>query len=58
MEQGGWVRNQRGAGWCYGAEVTAKFLRDNRLLCLIRAHQLCQEGYNVLWDQVGRSYTT
>ena len=58
VEQGGWVRNQRGAGWCYGVEVTAKFLRDNGLQCLIRAHQLCQEGYNVLWDQVGPTLLT
>ena len=54
-EQAGWVRNSRGAGWCFGQEVTERFLRVNGLLCLIRAHQLCHEGYSVLWDKVGQS---
>ena len=50
VEQGGWTRSSRGAGWCFGAEVTRRWLRVNGLECLVRAHQLCQEGYNLLFD--------
>lgn len=39
----------RGAGYLFGSDVMAKFCHDNNLIQLIRAHQLCNEGYVSYW---------
>lgn len=39
----------RGAGYLFGYEVMGKFCHDNDLVQLIRAHQLCNEGYVSYW---------
>lgn len=42
--------SQRGAGYTFGAQVVKKFLEVNKMSHILRAHQLCQEGYQVLYD--------
>lgn len=39
----------RGAGYLFGSDVMSKFCHDNNLIQLIRAHQLCNEGYVSYW---------
>lgn len=40
----------RGAGYTFGAQVVRKFLEVNGMNHILRAHQLCQEGFQVLYD--------
>ncbi|KAK3987627.1 ser thr protein phosphatase [Cladorrhinum sp. PSN332] len=40
----------RGAGYTFGAQVVKKFLGVNKMSHILRAHQLCQEGYQTLFD--------
>ncbi|MCJ1271827.1 putative serine/threonine protein phosphatase [Lobaria immixta] len=40
----------RGAGYTFGAQVVKKFLEVNSMNHILRAHQLCQEGYQILYD--------
>ncbi|KAK9472345.1 Metallo-dependent phosphatase-like protein [Dipodascopsis tothii] len=40
----------RGAGYTFGAEIVKKFLAVNNMVHILRAHQLCDEGYQVLFD--------
>jgi serine/threonine-protein phosphatase PPG1 len=40
----------RGAGYTFGAQVVKKFLDVNSMSHILRAHQLCQEGYQILYD--------
>ncbi|CAG8528290.1 3803_t:CDS:2 [Paraglomus occultum] len=40
----------RGAGYTFGGEVVKKFLHINSMEHILRAHQLCMEGYQVLYD--------
>ncbi|KAJ3120526.1 putative serine/threonine protein phosphatase [Physocladia obscura] len=42
----------RGAGYLFGKIVTAQFLATNDLGHICRAHQLCMEGYQVLFDDL------
>lgn len=42
----------RGAGYTFGAQVVKKFLAVNGMSHILRAHQLCQEGYQVLYDDL------
>lgn len=39
-----WVFSARGAGYLFGKEVVDKFLADNNLSMILRAHQLAREG--------------
>jgi serine/threonine-protein phosphatase PPG1 len=41
----------RGAGYTFGAGVVHKFLQMNGLMHILRAHQLCMEGYASLFDR-------
>lgn len=40
----------RGAGYTFGSDVVKKFLQVNNMSHILRAHQLCQEGYQILYD--------
>lgn len=40
----------RGAGYTFGARVVRKFLELNGMNHILRAHQLCNEGYMVMFD--------
>lgn len=43
----------RGAGYTFGATIVRKFLTLNGMNHILRAHQLCMEGYSVLYgDQL------
>lgn len=41
----GYQESVRGAGYIFGADATEKFLKDNNLEFMCRAHQVAQEGY-------------
>jgi serine/threonine-protein phosphatase PPG1 len=41
----------RGAGYTFGAGVVHKFLQMNGMNHILRAHQLCMEGYASLFDR-------
>lgn len=49
-EKTGFSVSPRGAGYVFGHEVTGKFLHLNSLAHIVRAHQLCMCGYQVLFD--------
>lgn len=34
----------RGCGWCYGYASVDRFLDDNHLLCIVRAHEVQRDG--------------
>lgn len=50
-DQEGFKVSPRGAGYTFGRDVVDKFMELNHLTYFVRAHQLCQEGYQVLWDK-------
>lgn len=39
----------RGAGYTFGMAIIQKFLECNKISHILRAHQLCNEGYEVLF---------
>ena len=43
-------RLRRGAGYTFGSGVVYKFLESNRMSHILRAHQLCMEGFSSLFD--------
>ena len=44
--------SSRGAGHTFGCSVVLQFLHVNNLSHILRAHQLCMEGYQSLYDNV------
>eukprot|EP00741_Cyanophora_paradoxa_P010116 tig00020510_g9793.t1 len=50
LERPGFNISARGAGYTFGRDVVAQFLRINSVEHVLRAHQLCMEGYQVLFD--------
>ncbi len=40
----------RGAGFTFGSSIVEHFLARNGMNQIVRAHQLCMEGYQELWD--------
>lgn len=41
----------RGAGYTFGSGVVHKFLETNNMSHILRAHQLCMEGFSSLFDK-------
>ncbi|EAR82035.1 serine/threonine protein phosphatase 2A (macronuclear) [Tetrahymena thermophila SB210] len=41
----GWGLSPRGAGWTWGHDITEKFIHQNKLKLIARAHQLVMDGY-------------
>lgn len=41
----------RGAGYTFGSQVVKKFLNLNKFDHMLRAHQLCMDGYSELFDK-------
>jgi serine/threonine-protein phosphatase PPG1 len=50
QEKEDFVMSPRGAGYYFGKHVVSKFLELNGMTHILRAHQLCMEGFNVLFD--------
>lgn len=49
-------RSPRGGGLsCFGPDVTRRFCDDNRLLCCIRSHEVCEHGFE--WQRGDRCLT-
>lgn len=46
----GFVLSQRNAGYTFGSDVVEAFLRFNKFDHVLRAHQLCMEGFTVMFD--------
>ena len=46
----GFGRSERGAGYTFGGDVVNRFLELNGLDKIVRAHQLCNEGYKQEFD--------
>lgn len=45
------MTSYRGAGYTFGSGVVHKFLEQNNMGHILRAHQLCMEGYASLFDK-------
>ncbi|KAH7827857.1 putative Metallo-dependent phosphatase [Monocercomonoides exilis] len=43
----GFAQSERGAGYLFGKDIVNAFLHRNKMTHIIRAHQLCYEGYNL-----------
>lgn len=44
-EKEGFTFSQRNAGYLFGEDIVDRFLEVNGFTCILRAHQLCAEGY-------------
>jgi serine/threonine-protein phosphatase PPG1 len=52
-DRDGFTQSQRGAGYTFGTSVVSRFLKFNNISHILRAHQLCMDGYQVLFhDQL------
>jgi serine/threonine-protein phosphatase 4 catalytic subunit len=48
----GWGLSPRGAGYLFGGDVVEKFNQTNGLTLIARSHQLVQDGYNQMFNNV------
>jgi len=46
----GFTISARGAGYMFGEDVFDRFMRLNKVTHFLRAHQLCMEGYQLLFN--------
>ncbi|KAJ1893389.1 putative serine/threonine protein phosphatase [Kickxella alabastrina] len=46
----GFGRSQRGAGYTFGAQIVDRFLHNNGMSHILRAHQLCMDGFLVQFN--------
>ncbi|KAL0215693.1 hypothetical protein P9112_007877 [Eukaryota sp. TZLM1-RC] len=46
----GFRQSPRGAGWIFGEDVLNRFLHYNGLEHVVRAHQLCPNGFMLMFD--------
>lgn len=49
-ETKGFAPSNRGVGYTFGEDIVQQFLRINDIDFIIRAHQLCNEGYQTLFN--------
>lgn len=49
LSRKGFVISQRGAGYLFGEDTVKRFTHLNKLQHISRAHQLCMDGYQVLF---------
>lgn len=49
-EKGNFSLSPRGAGYTFGIDVVKKFLEMNSMDKILRAHQLCNDGYQVYFN--------
>lgn len=45
-----WENNPRGAGVIFGSKLVDRFLKENSIDYIVRAHQLIMEGYKIHFD--------
>jgi serine/threonine-protein phosphatase PPG1 len=45
-----WFMICRGAGYTFGSHIVQRFLDANKMSHILRAHQLCNAGYQVLFN--------
>merc|ERR1712039_941148 len=55
MEGPGVRRSPRGCGVLFGPDVTKRFCMDNNLVCVVRSHEMKQEGFE--WHHEQRCLT-
>lgn len=41
----GWTVNPRGAGWVWGSDISEKWIYNNKLKMICRAHQLVMDVF-------------
>jgi len=50
QQREGFNQSNRGAGYTFGCDIVERFLHINNLHHILRAHQLCMEGYQVMFE--------
>ena len=50
-DENGFILSQRGAGYMFGEDVFDRFMHVNKVTHFLRAHQLCMEGYQLLFKE-------
>jgi len=51
LDNEGFTFSPRGAGYMFGKDVVDRFLHVNGVTQVLRAHQLCMEGYQILFNK-------
>ncbi|GKT32830.1 Serine/threonine-protein phosphatase PP-X isozyme 2 [Aduncisulcus paluster] len=46
----GWMVSERGSGHIFGRQVTKKFLHVNNFAHILRAHQMCKDGFEIMFE--------
>ena len=49
-EVNGWGLSPRGAGYLFGGNIVERFMHENDLTLIARAHQLVMEGYKQMFN--------
>ncbi len=49
-DNNGFTMSARGAGYMFGKDVVDKFIERNKIKKVLRAHQLCMQGFQILFD--------
>eukprot|EP01095_Lingulamoeba_sp_RSL-Kostka_P007017 TRINITY_DN2219_c0_g1_i1.p1 TRINITY_DN2219_c0_g1~~TRINITY_DN2219_c0_g1_i1.p1 ORF type:complete len:310 (-),score=81.08 TRINITY_DN2219_c0_g1_i1:288-1217(-) len=52
QDREGFQPSQRGAGYTFGGDIVNKFLTENNCKHIVRAHQLCMDGYQIFFDSL------
>jgi serine/threonine-protein phosphatase PPG1 len=52
LDKEGFVTSPRGAGYVFGQDVVERFVHLNGLVHIVRAHQLCMQGYQLLFNDM------
>ncbi|GAB5357360.1 hypothetical protein AAMO2058_000368000 [Amorphochlora amoebiformis] len=47
----GFALSDRGNGYLFGEDVFYKFIAENKLEFVVRSHQLCNDGFEILFDR-------
>jgi serine/threonine-protein phosphatase PPG1 len=52
VEKDGFSVSPRGAGYTFGKNIVHSFCHSNNINHVLRAHQLCMEGYQIIFDNM------
>lgn len=47
----GWHQSPRGAGFIFGQDIVDKFMFENKIDMIVRAHQLIMDGFKVIFKE-------